>query len=315
MTYDEKFLRAEQCKQDGAYERISESHPVPIFLGMEKQQRAIMVICRNRPPDPPVLASIAIEIRPRQNGEWALVVRLVRSELKTLFTRLAEDLDLATGLKPENPGEAVIARIARWQRLFSQGASNLLNDDELRGLAAELDFLLSESIKIVGPKMAVEAWCGPFDAPKDFVFEQAEVEIKSMHRQKDKLQISSLEQLSNAGLPLFVWTRVVELTSVETDDPNSIASLVSRVREAVSMDLIASTSLEQRLQAAMWEDRPEYNLRGVRFGSCSCYEVREDFPRLQRQIVNAAIASCKYEISISSIEQFKVPTWNIQNGR
>jgi putative PD-(D/E)XK family protein DUF4420 len=315
VSFEEKFARAEFSGQDGVFERIDDTHPVGIFLGLEGQQRVIMIVCSKRPPQPLSLASIAVEVRTRQSGEWALVLRLVRPELKGLFTRLVEDLDGATRLRPDDPGDVVIARLTRWQRLLSRGTPNVLDDDELRGLVGEIEFLLGEAIAAFGARAAVAAWRGPYDSPKDFIFDDAEVEVKSIHRQRDRLAISSLEQLTDAGRPLFVWTRVVELTSTTAGDPSSVPALMSRVRAAVSHDAEASEGLEQSLRAAGWEDRAEYETRGVHFGATTCYAVGGGFPRLQRGGVPDAVAACKYEISIDELRPFSVATWRSAEPR
>lgn len=309
MSFEEKFAKAELSGQDGVFERIDDSHPVGIFIGLEGHQRVILVVCSRRPPQPPSLASIAVEIRSRHGGDWALVLRLVRPELKVLFTRLVEDLDSATRQGAEDPGALVVARLVRWQRLLSRGTATVLEDDELRGLVGELCFLLDEAIPAIGACAAVAAWRGPYDSPKDFVFDDGEVEVKSIHRQRERLLISSLEQLSDSGRPLHLWCRVVDLTSTAPGDPSSVPSLVSRVREAVSINAEAAEGLELSLRAAGWEDRQEYETRGVHLGPATCYAVRGEFPRLQRSEVAGAIAVCRYEISIDAIHRFGVSTW------
>ncbi len=107
----------------------------------------------------------------------------------------------------------MVARLSRWQRLLSQGSLGLLEDKQLSGLCAELNFLLSEAIVAVGPRAAVAAWKGPYDAPKDFVFDFAEVEIKAVHQQPRAYCISSLEQMTDNGKPLYLWAQVVDLHS------------------------------------------------------------------------------------------------------
>jgi len=288
-----------------------------MFLGMEDGQRAVMIICPVRPPDPPALAAIHVEARTRHDDKWALVLRLARPDLKALFTRLVEDLDGATRQLPEDPGKVVVERLARWQRLLSRGTPGVLDDRELRGLAAELDFLVGEAIPAVGPQAAVAAWAGPFEAPKDFVFKCAEVEVKAVYRQHRKITISSLEQLSDTGLPLYLWSRVVELDSGTNHDPDSFALLVGRARAAVAQDAVAAEGLELGLRAVGYEDRPEYLTRLVRLGPTACFRVAEGFPCIQRAAVAPAIVACSYEIETADLGRFQVDTWNEEapNGR
>jgi hypothetical protein len=309
VNYEEKFARAEATGEEGVFTRIDETHPVGIFLGLEGGQRAVLVVCSQRPPEAPSLNSIRVEVRPRQNGEWALVLRLTRSDLKTLFVRLVEDLAGATRQRLGDPGGVVMARLARWQRLLSRGVPEVLEDHELRGLAAELDFLLGEAIGAVGPRAALAAWVGPYDAPKDFVFENVEVEVKAVHRQQRVICISSLEQLSNAGLPIYLWSRVVDLGVAVEGAPNSFAAFVGRVREAVAHDSVAAEALEDRLLTIGYQDRSEYLGRAVVFGSAVCFRVSGAFPRLQRSTVPAAVVACNYEIDTADLEPFRAISW------
>lgn len=309
MTHEEKFAMAERSGADGAFARIDETHPVGLYLGIEGGQRAVMIVCPQRPPDVPALAAIHVEARQRHAGDWALVLRLARPDLTTLFTRLVEDLDAATRERPDAPGDVVVGRLLRWQRLLSRRPSDLLEDHEIRGLGAELDFLFSEALPATGPLRSVNAWVGPLGAQKDFVFGTREVEVKSMHRQRRAVIVSSLDQLTDAGLPLYLWCRVVESVSVAPGDPTSLAALVGRLRGALSLDALASELFEERLRVAGYVDRPEYEQRGLRFGAAICFLVRDAFPRIQRTAVAANVVDCRYEIALSNLETYQVASW------
>jgi len=309
VNREDVFARAEAAGRDGAFSRIDESHPVDIFLGLESGQRAIMVVCPTPPPEPPSLSALAIETRPRQSGGWALVVRLERPDLKALFSRLVEDLDEATRQRPEDPGGVVMGRLARWQRMFSRRPSSILEDHELRGFVAELDFLISEAIPAVGTSAGVAAWVGPFDAPKDFVFSDVEVEVKALRRQARSVIISSLEQLTDAGMPVYLWCRVLDLDGSDSEPERSVAALVRRARSLVADDAGAAERLEEAFQAVGYRDDPEYERHTVVLGQSLCHAVRSDFPRIQRPEVASGVIACRYEIATSGLADFVVDSW------
>lgn len=144
MNIEALFRRVEERGIDGSFLRVDEDHPVGLFLGIEGARRAIMVVCGDRPPEPPSLGALTVQSRPRQSGEWALIIRLERPDLPELFASLVHDLVAATRESGVMVGETVIGRLARWQRLFSRRSSTLLDDNVLRGLAAELSFLMNE---------------------------------------------------------------------------------------------------------------------------------------------------------------------------
>lgn len=307
MSYEDKFARAEASGQEGVFTRIDEAHPVGIYLGLEDGDRAVMLVCPAKPPAPPPLVAIRVDVRARNDGTWALVLKLARRDLKGLFTHLVEDLDGATR-QPGDPGKAVVERLTRWQRLLSRGTPGVLEDQELRGLAAELDFLLSEAIPVAGARAAVSAWKGPYEAPKDFLFDNVEVEVKAVHRQQRRIRISSLEQLSDSGLPLYLWSRAVDLDT-GSDPDTSMAAFVERARTAVGLDAVAAEGLELGLRSAGYEDRPEYDTRYVRFGPHTCFRVCDGFPRIQRVNVVPGVLDCSYDIDLNDLAAFRVASW------
>ena len=195
MTLGELFQQAERTGADGGFTRIDERHPVGIFVGLDGGRRCILVVCPEQPPAAPTIGALHVEARRRHDGNWALTIRLERPDLSALFTRLVDDLAGATAADGRHPGSVVVQRLVRWQRLFLPARSDLLEDFELRGLIAELSFLIDEAVPFAGPEAALRAWRGPFDAPKDFVFADREIEVKATSHQPKSLHISSLEQL------------------------------------------------------------------------------------------------------------------------
>ncbi len=91
MNYEEKFAHAESRRENNGLSRIDDTHPMDIFLGLENGERAFVVVCAERPPEAPSLATIGVDFRLRHDGKWALVLRLLRPDLKVLFNRLVED--------------------------------------------------------------------------------------------------------------------------------------------------------------------------------------------------------------------------------
>ena len=306
---EELFLRAEQAGVDGSFIRIDASHPLGIFIGLEAGQRCVLLVCQHRPPVPPTIGALHMEIRLRGSGEWALTVRLERPDMSGLFARLVEDLVNSTLHTSKDPGAAFVNRIIRWQRLFARGPSTLLDDIELRGLIAELVFLVEEAIPHAGPETAVAAWVGPFEAPKDFVFPDREVEVKATSRQPSALHISSLEQLTDTGVPLYLWTKVVELERSNPDATRSAASWVRQARASCCDHAIASQALEDCLRAAGWEDRSEYEGCIIRVGATACYGVQDGFPRIQRTALPAGVLDGRYRLDAAALAGFLTPDW------
>ncbi|MGE0706351.1 MAG: PD-(D/E)XK motif protein [Vicinamibacterales bacterium] len=310
MTLEELFQQAERTGVDHSFIRIDESHPVGIFVGLDGGRRCILVVCPEQPPAAPTIGALRIEARPRREDDWALTIRLERPDLSVLFTRLVEDLASATSADGRHPGTVVVQRLVRWQRLFLPARSGLFEDFELRGLIAELAFLIEEAVPFAGPEAALRAWRGPFDAPKDFVFADREIEIKATSHQPKSLHISSLEQLTDVGLPLYLWTRVVELDQVQEADPTRSAfAWVRKARGICATSARSTLDLEDRLHAVGWVDRDEYDCRIMRLGSSLCYRVRDSFPRLQRPNVPPGVLESQYRIDLGSLSSYVDPDW------
>lgn len=309
MKIDELFRRAEHRGIDASFTRINDTHPVGLFLGLEGGRRCVLAVISRRPLELPRIGALHIDVRPRASGEWALTIRLERADLSPLFTRLVEDLVASTLRSPTEPGTTIIDRLIRWQRMMARGPSALLDDLELRGLVAEIAFLVEEALPELGPNAAITAWVGPYDAPKDFVFVNCEVEVKATTRQPRTLRINSLEQLTDTGLPLYLWTRVVELDNAQPHTSNSVASWVRKAREAFAPYAEASDALEDCLRAGGWEDREEYEARIIHVGPSLCYRVHGSFPRIQRSSVATGVTNARYRIDVATLTPFVEAGW------
>lgn len=306
---EELFKKAEAKGTDGSFIRIDDQHPVGLFVGFDGGRRCILAVCPRRPPIPPPIGALHIDIRPRTTPEWALIIRLERPDLSALFTHLVEDLATSTLWSPSDPGPTVINRLTCWQRLLARGPSALLDDNQLRGLVGELAFLLDEAVPHVGHAAAMAAWFGPIEAPKDFVFDDREVEVKATRRQPRVFHISSIDQLTDAGLPLFLWTRVVEIEHRQTDPTRSAAAWVRRARSTFAQHAAGAQRLEEALRLVGWEDREEYETRIMRVGAIACFRVHGTFPRIQRTQVANGVVEGRYTLDAGLLAPFAVPDW------
>ena len=309
MTYEERFILANQRGQDGAYTRVSESHPADIFIGVESGCRSLMYICTHRPPDTPRLSAIEVDLRKRHDGRWALVLKLRRRELQTLFSSLAQDIDNAAIHRGGDLGQSVVSRLIRWQSLLSTGISELLDDNSLRGLCAELTFLTEEAIPRLGPCTAISGWVGPYDAPKDFTFSASTIEVKATPRAPKCVRISSLEQLTDCEVPLYLWTVPVTLRRDTEPSVGSVSALVARIRDHLCDSMQLLETFNSRLLAAGYEDRDEYQLTVVELGVPSCFRVGPSFPRIQRTTTAQGVTSCQYDIAFLELEEHRSPRW------
>jgi hypothetical protein len=307
---EEKFLQAQEGGGP-AFLRVSAAHPIDLFVGTEDGKRALLLLCDQEPPEVPLFDAITVSRRQREDGRWALLISLERRDLSALFAYLAEDLILTTEreTRGQQASEHIIERLKWWQRLLSRGQSGVLGHLELRGLVGELLFLRDLAIPAFGPRNAVDAWVGPLEAPRDFRFAELDVEVKTLTRDASTIRISSLEQLERAGAPILLATIVLESAADKSGGATSVQSIVERVKALCEPDADVVAALSQRLWAAGYVERPEYE--GLLFLSKPpvFYVCVDEFPRISRAEIPKGVVQCIYQIAIASISQFRTTDW------
>jgi Putative PD-(D/E)XK family member, (DUF4420) len=313
---EEKFLQAE-VGGGPAFLRVSAAHPIDLFVGTEDGRRALLLLCDQEPPEVPLFEAITVSRRQREDGRWALLISLERRDLSTLFAYLAEDLILTTEqeTRGHHASERLVERLKWWQRLLSRGQSGVLGNLELRGLVGELLFLRDLAIPAFGPRSAVEAWVGPLEAPRDFRFAELDVEVKTLTRDAPTIRISSIEQLERAGAPILLATMVLESAADKSGGAISVQSIVEGVKALCEPDADVVAALSQRLWAAGYIERPEYESLLFLPKAPVFYVCSDEFPRISRTEISEGIVQCVYQISIASIARFHTTDWRQDHER
>lgn len=309
---EEKFRQIESGGASG-FLRVTATHKVDLFVGVEDGRRVLLLLCDDEPPAMPSFETIACSCRKREDGRWAVLVFLERSDLSSLFAYLAEDLAFAT----EGDGDSRRAagrlseRLSWWQQLLSRGRSGMLGSAELRGLVGELLFLRDSAIPTLGIKSAVDGWVGPFEAPRDFRFADRDVEVKALTRDAKALRISSIGQLEEAGVPIFLCRVTLEYSTADQEGAFSVHDLVESVHRKCETEANVLTALKQRLWAAGYVDLNEYRdihflSRGLEYFACTA-----DFPKLTSGNVPEGIVGASYDIDLATIRAHEVQSWNV----
>lgn len=313
MRAEDGFRKAEAVGDDSTFIRLDEYGTGPVFTGLDHGRRAILVVCPDPPPPPPVFQALPITVNLRRDGRWALVVGLTDPSLAPLFNRVAQDLAHALDAGGGDLGAVAVRRLTRWGRMFQRGSNGLLDEAGMLGLAAELVFLAKEAVPHVGPAAAVEAWVGPYDSPKDFVFADLEVEVKAVGDPPRHVRISSLDQLDHTGRPLYLWCMPTVLDLHGTGNGVPLAALVEQARSAVGDDENAARGLERALAAAGWENREEYSAVHVETGAPLCHAVGDGFPRLARTSLPAGILEGRYTLAMEAVGPFRAAIrWDVR---
>lgn len=291
------------------YIRVDDQHPLDLYAGLDADGAQLLFLLANS--EPSVLAkhfqAFNVTSHHRQDGRWALNVRLLRRDFSRIFAQLCQDLvdTSRTGCSPAQAPDFVLDRISHWERLLARDRSGLLDEPSLRGLIGELIFMEQCAMPARGARAAVEAWHGPLDAAQDFHFADCLVEVKAAGGGSSRVTVSSAEQLDVYGSFLFLTVISLESTSERTDESFNLPELVSRVRDSLTGNRELLSVFEERLTLAGYTERGEYEARNFVLGGIRYYAVKDDFPRVKRSDLASAIVDIRYVLDVSRCREFE----------
>jgi hypothetical protein len=294
---------------ESLYIRIDETHPLDLYIGIDMTgERLLILLSENEPPQYPQGQSITISVLKRNDGKWSVVFKLVRAELKKIFSQLCEDLiessrecfDTAKG------ASFLLSRYMRWKKLLERGVINTLDETSLRGLVGELLFL-EKLIPQYGQIKSIQSWLGPAGADQDFRLQEKWFEVKTIRPGAQSVSISSVEQLYLPGYSGELVVIFLDKASPNEHGCFNPLELANRLRGHLSSDKQALDLFDSILETFGFELMDEYKQfhfvqRGLRH-----YEIREDFPMIKRDDIHSGVLNVKYEISLSSLSSFEKP--------
>jgi hypothetical protein len=290
---------AAQTTEHRVFRRVDENHPLDLYAGINQEGHRVLLLVTNRePPSVPAPGAVEGIVTQREDGAWAVIVQLARSELAELFGRLCQDLvETTRSSTREHGGEALVRRLHRWRKLLEPGRHTTLSERELRGLLGELWLLDTLVLPRLGLAAGVQAWLGPLGAPQDFLIGGSLLEVKTVQPGAQTIPISSLEQLDSGATPLVLG--VVALAPVDAmTGALTPASVVTRIRAILEEDESARTEFELRLADAGYVDGAEYVHHEYRVIETRYFRIGDGFPRLTRGIVPRGVERAAYEIGV-----------------
>ena len=293
-----------------AFLRINETHPLDIYVGKDMGGALqLLVLTDDEPPAPGSYKALQITKQERQDGRWALTVKLSQTELTGLFTSLCQDLvDSSTHASSRGAAtRALLAQLDKWQRLMARGHNGLLEEFEIRGLFAELFYLEQFAMPFCGTTAALSGWLGPLEAPQDFRIRDRLVEIKSCGVGGAFVKISSEDQLDIVDAPLFLV--VIQLADLAPGASGAVSlnDLVARIRSGLT-DTGDVEIFDPRLGSAQYVARPEYSQRAYAAQAIRHFKVTDGFPRVAAARLPQGISRVKYRLAISACELFELPS-------
>lgn len=249
---------------------------------------------------------IHVDLRYGDSNLQRLLLTLDREADRDLFHGLCRTLAVALTRASNSASSLAVAlaHIHRWKTFFSGGVGLRLSADEVRGLFAELAFLLELLASQGIPRESIAAWLGPEKSHQDFIYRNTAVEIKSLSgTERGTVRVSSEDQLETLKDSLFL--RTYRLSSL----PGALAAKsLNEIVAAVQDRLPDSESLEEfgrKLVKQRYAPLPDYDEPTFVVADVRTYRVTAEFPKLIRSRLPGGIAKVAYDIKLESISSFQ----------
>lgn len=246
---------------------------------------------------------IGVDLRDGDAGRQRLVLTLEKEVDRDLFEGLCRTLVSALAHATDSVSSLTIAlmHIRRW-KTFLSGRGQRLSAEEIRGLFAELTFLLELLDRAVPASVALEAWVGPERSHQDFIFGNTAVEIKSLSgAERSTVRISSEDQLESLNDELFL--RIYRLSNLpDAAGARSLNALVAAVQMRLD-EAEAVEAFDRKLLAHGYAPLPDYDEPSFVISGVTTYRVEGAFPRLVRSLLTTGIAGVTYDIRLEAIAQ------------
>lgn len=248
---------------------------------------------------------IEIDLRAGDKGPQRLVLALERQVDRDLFEGLCRTLVSSLEHVTDSASSLAVslAHVRRW-KTFLAGRSQHLSAEEVRGLFAEITFLLELGDGRMSSNAAVEAWLGPERSHQDFIFGNTAVEIKSLSgTERSTVRISSEDQLESLNDALFL--RIYRLSSLtDATGACSLNEIVTAVHARLG-EADAVEAFDRKLVAYGYAPLPDYDQPRFVVSNVRSYRVGNGFPRLMRSQLQTGIASVVYDIKLETLAPFE----------
>lgn len=248
---------------------------------------------------------VEIDLRALENDTQLLVLAL-ESELNAdIFHALCNSLleELVSARSSASALDIVLNQLKRWKAFLSGRNARILSPEEVRGLFAELWFLLELINSTMDAKEAINAWRGPERIQQDFIFREQAVEVKTLAPSDPRtVRISSENQLDSAQP--YLYLAIVLLRESKDEAGRSLNDIVHEV-QAKAIGSGAAFELESKLAAIGYVPLKQYDAPQLEVVGTLTYLVREGFPRITRSDLPNGVLRVNYQIALEHVEPFR----------
>lgn len=298
-SYDSKS-KFKEFSQNSHYLRVDEKHPLELRIGLNgKGQKTLSFIGDFKRV--PVKGTKSIEVRYFSVfGKISISFSLIDDEYIDLFYLFCNDIiDSSRDSIQANGFTYVLNRYEKWKG-FSNTSRKFLSENEIKGLLGELVFLKDVIFDKYGVSNGIIGWTGPEPTKKDFSFDNTWFETKSVT--KDIVTISSIEQL-DSDVVGYIILYYFEKMSPEATGYN-LNQVVDEIMSRIVLDQDRANFIMKLVQIGYYREE-YYNDFTYRLSNCKYYEVNENFPKINRIAIDAAISNARYDLIINMLESFR----------
>ena len=307
MELEERWGQVSHQRGIVSVKRIDNKHILDIYLGYDEQNRKVLVIITKTNPNLNISSkSISVSCEKRDDDQYATALTLIQLEQKPAFIKLVWDLIEYTR-KAESVQQGLVLlqnRFLIWQKLLQKGNQDILQYNVVKGLIGELIFLKNYCLNKYGDRTALEGWIGPEGADKDFVYADAWFEVKAVDPSISEVKISSLEQLQGEHGYLVIIN--ISKTSTENTLSITLPKIIESIIEKLGGSIELKTCLEMKLAEVGYFYDAEYDKIAFDFHEEQRYSIKENFPRITRDVVPEPVSNLTYCLSISALEEWRV---------
>ena len=205
------------------------------------------------------------------------------------------------------PSEVVPRVLEKWRRFWRKIPTRALSREEQIGLFAELRFLHEWLMPDFGAE-AVELWRGPF-GEIDFLENSFCVEVKATTSSAGHIyKINGLHQLEQP--PTGILYLFGLLMSNRSRDGENLVSQVQDIRKELTEYSDISDQFEEGLLQVGYNDahHDEYDKLHFEIREECLYEVKNDFPRLSKELIKIppGIDRVEYTINLNGFTHLVV---------
>lgn len=237
-----------------------------------------------------------------------LYIYLLDNELKDIFSLFIQNIleEVEQSITENEAITKSLNVVSKWKKLFDKINFNGLSLEQQKGLIGELMFLNFLLTHTKTSTKALNAWTSKeqdFQA-KDFTLGSIGIEIKFTTSKQPGIKVSNERQLDSENLTnLFL---VLYSTEAVKDNGISLNSIVEQTRQSFKTEEDLNVFNIKLQQYGYFDDDRDYYDNMYSIKKSFCFKIKNEFPKIVKNLLPLGIYDTTYSIEISAVENFIV---------